>query len=498
MSSVSAHLPSSWLPQTPSQQDLAAPQSEEPQTLFAAHKAGELQSVLKDVFGEQALHILAELVRFENEFQQALPDTVPRSPFPVSYLKDILNAPELKSLIKKIETTNRVRILRNIGLALVAIMVVGLAVGLGGGCFAVPFEVLIAAEILTCSVLGIQLWYEEVQEPGCLAAAQDMLGKQLEVMSKLLFVLQEVGIPQRDRGQRAADRIAALETALNKDNFLSSNPNWYVFKYKQYTLRQLLLCKSIPGHMARAIKDQDNVTSRNLFVSLSELDPQRVRKHLEDQVSALWFAAVNQGDVEACQAFLAAGINANIQDKDGRTALHHAVQSYQWAVVVFLLEAGAYRNVQDKSGMPPSAYATGHKKLCWQRILQGLRGTTLHYAVLSQDEERCEALLRCANTAVDAQDSYGKRALHYAVDVGSKRMCVALLRAGALVDAPDGAGRTALHCAILFNNKELSSFLLREGADWDAKDNQGESVLKMARRKDRMDLLMWPPLGNVF
>jgi ankyrin repeat protein len=127
----------------------------------------------------------------------------------------------------------------------------------------------------------------------------------------------------------------------------------------------------------------------------------------------------------------ASTVNANLQDKDGWTALIRAAYKGHTEVVKLLLAPGTNVNLQNIRGLTALMHASfkGHTKVV-------------------------ELLLK-AHVDVNLQDQYGMTALMHASDDGRTKVVELLLEAHADVSLQDQDGWTALICATAKGHTEV-------------------------------------------
>ena len=107
-------------------------------------------------------------------------------------------------------------------------------------------------------------------------------------------------------------------------------------------------------------------------------------------------------------------------------------------------------------------------------------------AVQHGDKARVASLLK-AHAAVNAPQSDGATALHWAAYLDDADTTALLLRAGATVDAPNRYGVTPLALAAANGNAAIVTLLVRGGADPNRAVRAGETPLMLAARTDRAD-----------
>jgi ankyrin repeat protein len=108
--------------------------------------------------------------------------------------------------------------------------------------------------------------------------------------------------------------------------------------------------------------------------------------------------------------------------------------------------------------------------------------TPLHYAVVADEEENVQALLKQgskpANT--NAKDLSGWAPLHHAAHRGLKDIAVILINEGADLDLQGRLGVRPLHCAVRGKKLYMVQWLFEAGADIDAQDHFRSTPLHLA------------------
>lgn len=134
--------------------------------------------------------------------------------------------------------------------------------------------------------------------------------------------------------------------------------------------------------------------------------------------------------------------------------------------VIRLLDAGVNPDVKDADGR-----------------------TALMHAVIDGKDELTELLI-ARRSNLNAQDGRGFSALHFAAQDYRVKATEALLHAGAAVDLRDGFGNTPLWRAV-FNSQgrwEIIKLLLKHGADRQAKNKSGKSPVDLAQTIGNYDV----------
>ncbi|MBN2496511.1 MAG: ankyrin repeat domain-containing protein [Deltaproteobacteria bacterium] len=133
--------------------------------------------------------------------------------------------------------------------------------------------------------------------------------------------------------------------------------------------------------------------------------------------------AAESGDLESVEARLAQGAPLDGRNREGRTALHVALEAGHAKVAARLIERGA---------------------------------------------------------GVDLRDRQGNSPLHLAAEMGSASLIESLLDRGAEIDARGNDGWTPLHCAAAWNAKSVVQTLVERGADLEAVNDKGLTPCRQA------------------
>jgi serine/threonine protein kinase len=155
---------------------------------------------------------------------------------------------------------------------------------------------------------------------------------------------------------------------------------------------------------------------------------------------AAFTRAVEDGDTSAVELFLAAGMNPDAKDSQGRTALINAASKGSNNISEKLLNKGADVNAKDAVG-----------------------STALMRAAEGGHRETTQVLLE-RGADVNMTDNDGTTALIYAAAQGRTEIVRMLLRKGARLDARDAHGRDALAWAEKNDHTEAAELLRKAGA----------------------------------
>lgn len=212
-----------------------------------------------------------------------------------------------------------------------------------------------------------------------------------------------------------------------------------------------------------------------------------------------FFAAAQARDPLAINAFFDAGINPNAQNSDGRTVLISAAARGEIDVVNLLLSRGVDVNVKDNRGYTALAHALEARYQEVEEALLkrpeldpnvgGLLGRPVLLAYVWRDNQKATERLLALGANVNLEDKDGDTALHGAAETGNVEIIRMLLDKGANINAKNKQGGTPLMWAAVFGNDDAVRLLLSRGANASLKDNDGITALEWAGRNNRQSVV---------
>ncbi|WP_257282696.1 ankyrin repeat domain-containing protein [Endozoicomonas sp. SESOKO1] len=196
--------------------------------------------------------------------------------------------------------------------------------------------------------------------------------------------------------------------------------------------------------------------------------------------------AADKGNVKAFKLLLNRGVDLNVRDELGLTALHLAPCSGNATaineILNCLLERGANINKLDRLGRTPLLYAVLECKITGVDIL-------LHKGANPEIPDN-QGRTPLNSTMI----RWLRSGYHFHPETMDKinGMVSSLLANGANPNKPNKLGQTLLHLALLAPQKyttEIINMLLANGARADIPDNSGKTALKLATAKGVVDVV---------
>jgi len=162
-------------------------------------------------------------------------------------------------------------------------------------------------------------------------------------------------------------------------------------------------------------------------------------------------------------------IDVNIKDENGNTALNLAIilnKPYLLNLVKMLLEAGINLNLQNKDGY-----------------------TSLISAVAVNYSKKIVQILLDNGANPNMQDYCGWTALHWAAIENKLKMARMLLDKGVNLNIPNNIGRTALHLAVKMHNPKIVQMLIDYDANPTIQDIEGCTALDWAIKQEDQEII---------
>lgn len=241
----------------------------------------------------------------------------------------------------------------------------------------------------------------------------------------------------------------------------------------------------------------------------------RASRRLVFADSIVFLDAASRNDVDEVRNLLERGVNPDVANDDGLTALHQCAIDDGVDMAALLLEYAANVNALDSEMWTPlhAAATCGHIRICQQLVQAGANllavnadgnmpydicedEATLEFvetemANMGVTQELIDSTRMCHSQAMladmqaicdsggdlETKDKNGVVPLHIAAANGYYNVVVYLMEKGVAVDPTDSDGWTPLHAAACWGQMSVVEILARFGADLDAKTLRGETVL---------------------
>ncbi len=219
--------------------------------------------------------------------------------------------------------------------------------------------------------------------------------------------------------------------------------------------------------------------------------------------SALHNLAWRHADKEVFDYFLNSGIDVNIKDQNGQTALMNAASRNKLEIVEFLIKRGADVQLKDieRNTAIMNAIKTNSAEVAQLLLEKGSDPNVrdkhgnglIHHLVHSSSSGNVEEamkkldLLLRTNTSLSDTNAEGQNALHIAATKDNVELITKLIP---LIEDPnlkDKNGLSALHhAAMKASNPEILRILVERGADIHLKTDFEESPYELALENELM------------
>lgn len=179
------------------------------------------------------------------------------------------------------------------------------------------------------------------------------------------------------------------------------------------------------------------------------------------------------GSVEELKRLISIVPTIDVQDKEQRTPLIHAVLQNRLECVIILVRHGANANLQTQNGWT-ALYIAANK---------GLKNIALFLLNTNADEHDNPTV------SVDTANSRGATPLMMACSRGSYEISEALIKKNADINFADHYGWTPIMKAADNGHLHIVELLASNGARLNDQDKQGSSALMKAASKGYVDIV---------
>ncbi len=249
------------------------------------------------------------------------------------------------------------------------------------------------------------------------------------------------------------------------------------------------------------------------------------RIHFAHNIQLLEAAA--RGDIDEVRSLLESGVNPNIGNEDGLTALHQCCIDNNEAMMKLLVQHGADVNVTDRELWTPlhASSTCGHVNLARFLVDNGAELLAINsdgnmpYDICEDEmtldyiesqmadkgitQEHIDGLrdvapgrmltdlkeLKQSDQDLESRDDIGATFLHIAAANGFDKVAIFLLDNNVDVNAKDDDGWQPIHAAACWAHGEMIQLLVQFGADLDAKTNNNETPLTICEDEDLKNLI---------
>lgn len=276
---------------------------------------------------------------------------------------------------------------------------------------------------------------------------------------------------------------------------------------------------------------------RRQFEAIKEKDVLEFTEVSEYLIADAWIQAVSSHDIKMMEPFLQSGIDIDMRDKDGNTALSIAISEGNLKIVNILIDLEANLEIMDDSGQTALMHEflkksinfnmislllakganIGHRdykgrnilQLCLERKFfsslipllslkapyrldrkaQDFSGNTfLHIAVKAKCPKTLSLLLEFGTECLDIKNKNGLTPLMIAIEDNSLENVKLLLTKKNNIDIRDDLGQTPIMKACIVGSFNILKEILKERPKLDIENHEEKTALILAMERGHLDL----------
>jgi hypothetical protein len=183
-------------------------------------------------------------------------------------------------------------------------------------------------------------------------------------------------------------------------------------------------------------KEAENPYSQPTSLSVANKETETPQTNKSDLSIDEFWDAVQSGNIDSVTAYIDQGVDVNVQDQDGVTAIIIAAINNDYKIIELLLEHGADVNIKTNDG-----------------------ATALSFAAMEGSELAAEKLIEHGANLNEQENSKGDTPIMLAIKESHSEIVKLLYKQDIDLQIKNNEGNTAIEMAIALNNPEINEFL---------------------------------------
>lgn len=183
-------------------------------------------------------------------------------------------------------------------------------------------------------------------------------------------------------------------------------------------------------------KEAESPSSQPTSLSVANKETETPQTNKSDLSINEFWDAVQSGNIDSVTAYIDQGVDVNVQDQDGVTAIIIAAINNDYKIIELLLDHGADVNIKTNDG-----------------------ATALSFAAMEGSELAAEKLIEHGANLNEQENSKGDTPIMLAIKESQSEIVKLLYKQDIDLQIRNNEGNTAIEMAIALNNPEINEFL---------------------------------------